>query len=912
MTAHTNPKRQRGMPHTSPMRKRGVHASPKRKRGVSWTATATAIGLIALFGVAAAQYVILARHLSAARDARRREDYVAAERYLSNCWPLPGYLSAIALERDLSGAQQGDLSDEATWQARAKTPNDESVLILEALAKGSAATFRWNEARTYADAILERQPDHAQSLWLRGRAWIKLQQEEKAERDLVRAARLDPESGLIRRSLAEALHREGFVRAALAEYASLAQTKTVDSQIVLGLAHCYEEENQLAAAREVLEELLQQQPKLVAALVERSRVALRLAQPAEAEQFVRRALELCPDHTDANSVLRLCLEAQGKTDAALERRIGDSEIQQAALRKRLRDSPHDPAVICDIGRRMAQLGQPEESAGWFHLALREDPKYAPAHAALADYFENCGQHWRAAAHRQLAGRKESAGQANEQLPSSAARPINLSHHPILPSDTAEATEEEVHRLCAACHAYPPPDSMPRGVWRKEVKLGFDFLRESKLSGDYPSLESVVRYYESRASERLPLIEQPQAASKSPVAFDRMGTGWFPNTPPLPAVANLEVADLFDDGKPVLLACDTRINHLIMQRPYESSPAWQPLAPVTVPSHASVTDLDGDGRRDVLVASLGEFFPTDDRIGSVVWLRQVEGHRFEPVTLLDGIGRVADVEAADFNGDGRLDLVVAVFGWRKTGEILYLENQTTDWSKPSFVTHQIDPRHGAIHVPIVDLNRDGRPDFVALISQEHETVVAFLNEGDGHFRSETLFAAPHPSYGSSGIQLVDLDGDGDDDVLLTNGDVLDRPYLLKPYHGVAWLENAGRYPFTHHRLLSLYGASRAVAADFDGDGDQDIAAVSFLPRLEFPERLKLQLPSFVLLEQTSRGAFTPHVQETGTCDHFTCAAADFTGDGRPDLAIGNFSWKRSEAFQDAAVLWKNMGPPAATR
>src|SRR5262249_44823641 len=155
-----------------------------------------------------------------------------------------------------------------------------------------------------------------------------------------------------------------------------------------------------------------------------------------------------------------------------------------------------------------------------------------------------------------------------------------------------------------------------------------------------------------------------------------GTGWFPNTPPLPAVANVELVDLLDDERLELLACDTRIDHVILLKPYEKSAAWQPLAPVPVPCHASVTDLDGDGRRDVLVASLGEFFPTDDKVGSIVWLRQMADRRFEPLTILDGVGRVADVEAADFNGDGRLDLVVAVFGWRKTGEILYLENQTT--------------------------------------------------------------------------------------------------------------------------------------------------------------------------------------------------------------------------------------------
>src|SRR5579859_2502139 len=108
----------------------------------------------------------------------------------------------------------------------------------------------------------------------------------------------------------------------------------------------------------------------------------------------------------------------------------------------------------------------------------------------------------------------------------------------------------------------------------------------------------------------------------------------------------------------------------------------------------------------------------------------------------------------------------------------------------FVATVFDPRHGAIHVPIADLNHDGRPDFVALISQEFETVVAFLNTGPGKFEPHVTHAAPHPAFGSSGIQLVDLDQDGDLDVLYSNGDVLDSN-LLRPYHGIQWLENRGK-------------------------------------------------------------------------------------------------------------------------
>src|SRR5262245_57822524 len=77
-----------------------------------------------------------------------------------------------------------------------------------------------------------------------------------------------------------------------------------------------------------------------------------------------------------------------------------------------------------------------------------------------------------------------------------------------PTATAveEATPEQVHSLCGACHAYPPPETFPRSAWRKEVQQGFDFLNSSTLASSrrHPSQESVVRYYESRAPLELPI------------------------------------------------------------------------------------------------------------------------------------------------------------------------------------------------------------------------------------------------------------------------------------------------------------------------------------------------------------------------------------------------------------------------
>jgi hypothetical protein len=483
--------------------------------------------------------------------------------------------------------------------------------------------------------------------------------------------------------------------------------------------------------------------------------------------------------------------------------------------------------------------------------------------------------------------------------------------PVETPPPRQASAAAVHEFCGACHAYPPPDSFPRRAWKDEVERGYKFFTDAKLKAEMtlqaPPIGEVIAYYEARAPQELPPLVVRKADTPVPVRFERASfPGAAADQPP--TISNVNLVKLFSKDRFEVLATEMRTGEVLLLKPYEPKPAWQTLARLSNPAHTQVIDLDRDGHLDILVADLGNFQPTDERRGSVVWLRGGPDGRFTPITLLKGVGRVADVRAADFNGDGKLDLVVAVFGWQTTGEILLLENQTTDWDRPVFKTHVLDRRHGTIHVPVADLNKDGKPDFVALISQEHETVVAFLNESAGgkiRFRKETIYEAPHPAYGSSGIQLVDLDGDGDLDVLYTNGDVLDSPHLLKPYHGVQWLENKGKFPFTHHPIGAMYGVHRAIAADFSGKGRLDVVAVSYLPADHFPQRKEMNLDSVVLFEQVARGKFARHTLATQSCDHVTCAAADLDGKGRQDLVTAAFT---RTVTPEALTIWRNLGPP----
>lgn len=479
--------------------------------------------------------------------------------------------------------------------------------------------------------------------------------------------------------------------------------------------------------------------------------------------------------------------------------------------------------------------------------------------------------------------------------------------PVGPFEEPDDLAQQAHQFCGACHAYPPAETFPREHWRVEVERGYRFFERSGLSLRPPPVESVVRYYEEQAAEELPAAEFTSAPGPAPVRFNQQ-------TPPGPeigdryAISNVNPVRLEGDSGPLdILACEMRGGLVMRLRPTATSPAWEVIARAPHPARTHVVDLDGDGIRDILVADLGSFPPTDRRCGSVVWLRGQPDGSFESVTLLKDVGRVSDVRAADFRGVGQLDLVVAVFGWQSTGEIIYLENHTTDWENPVFEPRVIDSRHGTIHVPIADLNGDARPDFVAVLGQEHEAVVAFLNQGDGTFRQRPLFTASHPGYGSSGIELVDLDADQDLDVLYTNGDTLDEPYLFKPYHGVQWLENKGDLEFVHHPLTPMYGVHAATAGDLTGNGLPDVVAVSFLPEDKFPQRKAQEgTDAVILLEQVEPGVFRRHSLDVETCDHVTCAVGDLDGTGQLDLIIGQFS---SYTVDAPVTIWKHAGGTA---
>jgi VCBS repeat protein len=471
-------------------------------------------------------------------------------------------------------------------------------------------------------------------------------------------------------------------------------------------------------------------------------------------------------------------------------------------------------------------------------------------------------------------------------------------------------EAMARKVCGTCHAFPPPESVPRDRWENTV-IEMTALTLAGIGapkdGPPPTLDfdpaTIARFYKARAPEHLAAPDAWPEPGANPARFARHG--FRPAGDTAATVANVRFADLDGDGRLQVVASDMRAGLVVAADPLRPGP-MRILGKVPNPCHAEAVDLDRDGLTDLVVANLGAVPPGDYLKGSVVWLQRRKDGGYEVQTIASGLPRVADVQPVDADRDGDLDLLVAAFGWREVGGVLLLENRTAAGGAPVFVKKEIDSRPGAIHVPVTDLNADGKVDFVALFAQHYESVVAFVGDGAGGFRPQTVYAAPHPAWGSSGLALLDFDGDKDLDVLVTNGDMLDD-FLLKPYHGMRWLENVGGLSFREHELANLPGVHRALGTDLDGDGDLDVVAGAFV-QFKTPEGKErdaraaeqARMPSLVWLEQVAAGRFERRTLEQGG-HHVSLDIADYDRDGDPDIAVGHFA----TAGGPWVEVWENL-------
>lgn len=294
-----------------------------------------------------------------------------------------------------------------------------------------------------------------------------------------------------------------------------------------------------------------------------------------------------------------------------------------------------------------------------------------------------------------------------------------------------------------------------------------------------------------------------------------------------------------------------------------------------------------------VTVMGSFSPTDLPLGKITAINNQNG-RFQ--TLIDSLQRPVHSSIDDLNGDGLPDIIVCEYG-NLTGQLSLFENQGNNRFKKKIL--QAQP--GAIKSFITDMDSDGDKDIVALFAQGNEGIWQFENDGKGGFKSQALIQFPS-IYGSAYINFFDFDNDGKNEIIYCNGDNADASITLKPYHGIRiFKEIEGEWK--EDFFFQLNGAYKALPNDFDGDGDIDLAAISFFPDLENNPN-----ESFVFLENDGSMNFTARTfEDPARGPWLTMDAADIDSDGDIDLVLGPLTMQ-PEPAGNWIQKWMSGGLP----
>lgn len=298
----------------------------------------------------------------------------------------------------------------------------------------------------------------------------------------------------------------------------------------------------------------------------------------------------------------------------------------------------------------------------------------------------------------------------------------------------------------------------------------------------------------------------------------------------------------------------------------------------------------------LVTAMGSFSPTDNASGLLMALPRDPNLR--PKVILDSLQRPVHTSFADFNGDGKEDILTCEFA-KWTGKLTWWESREV--GQPP-IPHVLRQKPGAIKAYPVDLNNDKLYDIIALFGQGEEGIFIYYNQGGGKFREEKVLSFPS-SYGSSYMQIYDFNQDGHWDILYTAGDNADYRPLMKSYHGIRIFTNDGNNQFKETFFYPLNGAYKAIPADFDQDGDMDFAAISF-----FPDYNNNPQEGFVYLENQGDMKFKPYtIPEVMDGRWITMDSGDVDQDGDIDIIIGSLAFEVIPK-QGLVDKWKQNGIP----
>jgi tetratricopeptide (TPR) repeat protein len=347
--------------------------------------------------------------LLASRAARQSGDLDKADRHLRACQRLLGGTSDdVALEWALLQAAGGNPREvEEYLQYRAEADPRQAPLIWEALVEGYIRIYRILDALAFLEHWLSVAPDDLRALELRGTAYRQGRSSAKAAESFRRVLELDPSREEARWPLALCLLDMGSYQEAVEQLERIDRRRGGDPDVRVRLARAYNMLDREDEARALLLEVLHEHPGHGQALRALGQIALMRRRPAEAEPWLRKAASAMPDDYQSHWFLFQALSQLKRTKEAevvmrQAERLRDRAARLGELRsRRMSEQPLDPALHVEMGvlllRSRDDLGE-----RWLHSALSLDPRFAPAHAALADLYQRRGDVARAEEHRRQA------------------------------------------------------------------------------------------------------------------------------------------------------------------------------------------------------------------------------------------------------------------------------------------------------------------------------------------------------------------------------------------------------------------------------------------------------------------------------------------------------------------------------
>lgn len=451
------------------------------------------------------------------------------------------------------------------------------------------------------------------------------------------------------------------------------------------------------------------------------------------------------------------------------------------------------------------------------------------------------------------------------------------------SSPEEKQEQLAKTYCASCHAFPDPSLLDKKTWENSVlpkmafRMGMDYSQLGEIAEqDQPIVLQALPESQMVSNEEWEAIKNyylrlaPDSLVQ-PVTEEKNLEQFFPSQVPL-ADSPIPMLSLLEaDTANKVLYIGTRQSKL-----YTLDYHFKVQQQLQLPSPPSDIIFSNNQQQ---ILTLGIMDPNDQPRGS---LHHIIDGKFETSPIIDSLKRPAAMEVVDLNNDGLMDYVICAFG-NYTGALLAYENLGAN----NFKAHVMSYLPGARNVFVRDINRDGFQDVLALMTQGDEQIIQFTNRGNFDFKQTSLLRFP-PVYGSSYFDIADFNNDGHFDILYSNGDNADYSPILKPYHGVRIFLNDGSNLFKENWFYPMHGASKAVAHDFDKDGDLDIASFSFFPDFKnTPQR------GFIYFENTGSG-FTPFTTLLSTSGRWlVMEIIDYDGDHDTDILLGNLNFSSVE-------------------